>query len=269
VKHSIQIGQVPRRWTTLPKRLTQGILGVGKQSPNFTLQISDNELRRTGHISTNQKKVVRVREELRSIKRQLIARLREGTAQNPRNPRVILVSSALPGEGKTFVALNLALSLALERNLEVTLIDGDVSSRGLSQRLGLLNSAGLLDALDSESPDLSGLAQDTNLTNFLVIPAGRARPDATELLGSKGMANLVESITSESPNRVIILDSGSLLNENAPAVLAAYAGQIVFVIGANETSRLQINEALSVLDGHVGPLESANLGLVLNMTYAA
>jgi Mrp family chromosome partitioning ATPase len=175
-----------------------------------------------------------------------------------------LVTSARPGEGKSFVALNLALSLAIDREISVTLVDGDSSGRGLSQKLGLSSTTGLLDALDRESADSGPVVQATNLTNLDFMPAGRGRTDGAELLSGARMERVLDSLLSRSANHVVVLDSGGLLSDSSPIALARYSGQVVFVIACRQTGRSVVDEGLTLLDGHVGPLESANLGLVLN-----
>jgi Mrp family chromosome partitioning ATPase len=176
----------------------------------------------------------------------------------------VVVTSARPGEGKTFVALNLALSLAIDREIGVTLVDGDAIGRGLTQKLSLGPSAGLLDVLDRDSGDISSVVQDTNVGNLGIIPAGRARSDGSELLSGARMQRVLSSLVARTPNHVVVLDTGSLLSGSSPVVLSSYSGQAVFVVACGETGRSLVDESLTLLDAHIGPLESANLGLVLN-----
>ncbi len=144
------------------------------------------------------------------------------------------MTSSGPGEGKTFNALNLALSLTLDRECAVTLVDGDLTGRGLSNRFDLGGARGLLEVLEGDS-DLGSAVQSTNVSNLEVIPTGRPRADGVELLSSTRMGQLLDSLVHGGSNNLVIIDSGSMLSGSLPAVLASYAGQIVFVIAANET----------------------------------
>jgi Mrp family chromosome partitioning ATPase len=232
--------------------------------PEFSVRISDTDLRRSGHISPGPPEAVQTREEFRAIKKHIISNIAGGNEAGGRDRRVVVVTSARPGEGKTFVALNLALSLAIDREIGVTLVDGDAIGRGLTQKLSLGPSAGLLDVLDRDSGDISSVVQDTNVGNLGIIPAGRARSDGSELLSGARMQRVLSSLVARTPNHVVVLDTGSLLSGSSPVVLSSYSGQAVFVVACGETGRSLVDESLTLLDAHIGPLEFANLGLVLN-----
>jgi Mrp family chromosome partitioning ATPase len=221
-------------------------------------------MRRIGHVSPGPPDALFTREEFRVIKRPILAKIRGGNQPAGRDPRVILVTSAARGEGKSFVAQNLALSIAIERGVSVTLIDGDVVTRGLTRRFNLSTATGLLDALHDERLDVGQIQQGTNIDNFKIIPAGGARSDAAELISGDGMTQLLGNLARRSNNQVIIMDSGAILSGSLPTALASHAGQIMFVIASNETRRADIEESLTLLDTSIGSLEDANVGLVLN-----
>ncbi len=245
---------------SLPARWLGGLLGRPAEMPQFAVRIPEIELRRSGHVAAASADAVHVREEFRAIKKHVIANVTAGAGAQGRDPRIVLVTSARPGEGKTFCALNLALSLAIDRAMDVTLIDGDVVGHGLTRKLGLEGS-GLLDALDRGGSDV---VQSSNISNLSIIGAGRSRPDAAELLSSDRMSHLLDSFVSRSSNSMVVLDSAGVLSGSSAAILATQAGQTVFIAACNETPRSVVDEGLTLLDSHIGPLETANVGLVLN-----
>jgi len=242
---------------SLPRRLFGRLVGRPVEGPQYAVRIPEIDLRRSGHITTGTAESAQTREEFRAIKRNVVANL--ANASGARDPRVILVTSTRPGEGKTFVALNLALSLTVDRDMSVTLIDADPIDHGLSRRLGITEERGLFDGLGQGTTE----GQSTNVSNLTVIPAGRSRSDAPELLSSERMGRLLESLTN-SGSSLVILDSSALLSGSSAAALSGFAGQTLFVIGCRETGRQLVDEALTLLDSQIGPLESANIGLVLN-----
>jgi protein-tyrosine kinase len=170
---------------------------------------------------------------------------------------VVVVTSAVPGEGKSFSAMNLALALAMERDCSVLLIDADLARPRISTVLGLMDRPGLSDALLSASVDWRNYTLDSGVPGLRVLPAGRRSSDSPELLGSKRMEELVEQCT-RLENEIVIIDSAPLLATTEAQVLARLAGQIVMVVRANSTPQPAVGEALELLD------RSKPIGLVLN-----
>ena len=230
----------------------------------FSVTIPDAELMRIGHIAPSQANVMFTREEFRIIKRRLLAPIREGKSPDGRSARVILVTSARPSEGKTFLATNLALSLAMEPGMNVVLVDGDIGEATLTQRSNLVSATGLMDALVDETVNLSDLVWDTNVPNLGIVCAGPNRPNAVEYLGSERMKQVIENLLRRSNDQVIVIDSSAVLSTSIAVALAMHAGQVLFVVARNETRRSEIEDSLNVLDDVIGPLEDANIGLVLN-----
>ncbi|MFO1187515.1 MAG: P-loop NTPase [Alphaproteobacteria bacterium] len=245
---------------SLPARWFGNLIGRPVDVPQFAVRIPEMELRRSGHVAAASADAVHVREEFRAIKKHVLANVASGEGAGRRDPRIVLVTSARPGEGKTFSALNLALSLAIDRDMDVTLIDGDVVGHGLSRKLGL-EGGGLLDALDRHGADV---VQTSNISNLSIIGSGRSRADAAELLASERMGHLLDSFLSRSSNSMVVLDSAAVLSGSSASVLATHAGQTSFVVACNETPRSVVDEGLTLLDSHIGPLETANVGLILN-----
>ena len=199
----------------------------------------------------------RLATEYRRIKRPLVERAM-GSTPGLLNPNVLLVASAAPGDGKTFTSLNLAMSLAMERDLSVLLVDADVPKRDLSNALGLDAAAGLLDVLADDTLDVETLIHDTDVRGLAVLPAGRRSPIATELLASQRMQHLIDRLNAEDPRRVVLFDSPPLLATTEANGVAAVCGQIVMVVRAGTTPRSAVAAALA----QIGP--GKQVGLVLN-----
>ncbi len=186
-------------------------------------------------------------EEFRVIKRPLLANaFGRGTAP-VKNGKRIMVTSAFPGEGKSFCAINLAMSIAAERDNRVLLIDADVARPSIPRELGISAEVGLMDWLIDGKLDISDLVLDTNVDKLTILPAGRRHQQATELLASGSMSRLLEQISSRFPDRVCIFDSPPLLVTTEARVLASYMGQIVMVVEAGRTPRDQVTDALQTI----------------------
>ncbi len=198
-------------------------------------------------------------EELRLIKRPLLSAAFARGAQEVENSNLIMVTSANPNEGKTFIATNLALSMASEHDVHVLLIDADVANPSIPEVLGFEAEVGLIDAVSDSSIDLADVMIRTNIENLVVLPSGRSRPGASELLASARMTRFVNDIAKRYADRVIIFDSPPMLARSEAMVLAQHVGQVVFVVEAERTSRTAVNEALGMIGQKLG-------GIVLNKT---
>lgn len=190
----------------------------------------------------------RIANEFRVAKRPLINNCAGKTAVPVDNARRIMITSALPGEGKSYVSLNLAMSIAMERDSTVLLVEGDPTRPSLATLMGLPPSKGLIDLLVNPSMDVSDVLVRTNLGRLSFISAGTRHHHSTELLASKAMENLVNEVASRYEDRVLIFDSPPILAAPEPRVLARYMGQIVFVIEAERTSQSMVLEALEALE---------------------
>jgi exopolysaccharide/PEP-CTERM locus tyrosine autokinase len=197
-------------------------------------------------------------EEYRAIKRPLLMNITGKGADNPDNANIIMVASALPDEGKTYTSMNLALSMAMEKNTTVLLIDSDVVNPGLSRSLGLSKEKGLLDLLLDETVKISEVIHKTNIPKLNFIPAGQHHEHANELLASHEMKDLIYELSTRYADRVIIFDAPPLLVTSHSIVLSHYAGQILFIAEAGKTLQHEITEALSQFDSN------KVVGLVLN-----
>jgi len=161
---------------------------------------------------------------------------------------LIMVSSAQPGAGKTFCAVNLAISISLERDLSVLLIDADVAKPHISDVLGLADKPGLIDVLDDSTQSIEDMLIRTDLNDIQVLPAGHKHAQSTELLASDRMALLMHEIATRYGDRLIVMDSPPLLATSEAQALARQAGQIIFVVESGQTTDQEIHSAIELLD---------------------
>lgn len=201
-------------------------------------------------------------DQYRRIKRPLIDKALAGTAALG-EPRVIMVTSALPGDGKTFTSLNLALSMALERDVSVLLVDADVAKRHVSEILKLDTQAGLLDALVDDRLEPESLIVPTTTRGFSVLPAGKRVASTAELLSSNHMRKIVAALCARNPRRIVLLDSPPLLATNEGRALLKVAGQVVLVVRAGRTPRQAVHAAVALFDAQQAG------GLVLNEVHGS
>ena len=185
-------------------------------------------------------------EEFRLLKRDLLAQLRD----NPRGNR-ILVCSPNSGEGKSFCAINLALSLAAEKDLEILLVDADFGSPSIPQSLGLNPGPGLMDALADPMIAIEDCIVRTDLPSLSVLSAGQRSNNDTEYLTSSRTQHLLARLTEGRPERVLIFDSPPLLGASPAAVLAGHAAIALLVVQADRTSESAVREAAALLKGGV------------------
>lgn len=190
-----------------------------------------------------------IADQYRVIKRPLIKNAMGKGASVIANGNLIMVTSALPGEGKTFTSINLALSIAAELDSSVLLVDADVARPSLMRMLGLpTDSPGLLDLVLDDSKDLSSVLLKTNVEKLSVLPSGTPHPRATELLASDAMVKLLEEISARYPDRIIVFDSPPLLITTESRVLATHMGQIVMVVQAGKTLQSDVKRALATIE---------------------
>lgn len=189
-----------------------------------------------------------IAEEFRLIKRPLLANaVLEGPAAVD-NGNLIMISSALPGEGKTFNAINLAISMAMELDYTVLLVDADVSRPSVLRELDVPPQAGLMDVLAGEVSDLSEVLLKTNIDKLTLLPAGMPHQRATELLASDAMEQLLGQIAHRYADRIIVFDSPPLLVTTESRVLATHMGQVVLVVEAERTTHAQVRQALATIE---------------------
>lgn len=189
-------------------------------------------------------------EEMRLIKRNVLHRFRKNS--RPQS-NVILVTSSMPGEGKSFLSLNLAMSLAFEYDLNVVLVDADFARPDLMTRMGVDEQAGLLDVVAESSRDLSEVLLRTQIERLSLIPSGQHRELASELVSSDRMHEIMAELASRYPDRLVIVDTAPVLGDSGTAILSEYAGQLLFVVEADSTERTTIDTALDLLPSDQEP----------------
>ncbi len=204
----------------------------------------------------------KIKEEYRHIKRPLLMNAAGKGTNVLKHANLIMVTSSHPGEGKTFTAANLALSIAAERDKTVLLVDADVVRPSLSQLLGYSADRGLVDHLVDSSLDIADLLIKTDLPTLTILPAGTPHHLSTELLASTAMQQLTEQLSTRYRDRVVIFDSPPLLPTTESCVLAHLMGQIIIVVEAERTTRADVRESLDRL----GSLPETSVGFVLNKT---
>ena len=180
----------------------------------------------------------------RQIKRPLISQALASPAPVPGSPRLIMMASALPGDGKTFTSINLALSIARERDVSVVLVDADTPKPHVSRIFGVEKEPGLLDALGDPSADIESFVLPTDVGGLSIVPAGKSHEGATELLASARMASVVTRLVARDPRRIVLFDSPPLLVSSESRALSAIAGQVILVVRSGATPHQAVLDAL-------------------------
>jgi protein-tyrosine kinase len=196
-------------------------------------------------------------DQYRVIKRPLIANAKGKSSTISNHANLIMVTSALVGEGKSFTSVNLAMSIAMELDNTVMLVDADVARPSVLRMLGLPSGPGLLDLLEG-STDMASVLLKTNIDKLTILPSGTPHPQATELLASDAMRLLLDDMAQRYSDRIIIFDSPPLLLTTEARVLATQMGQLVMVIQADKTLQASVQHALATIKS------CSHIHLVLN-----
>lgn len=226
-------------------------------SSNNNFKIDEDRLKEQNILTLNNDNVL-IAEEFRLIKRSLLINAFTGGENAIENGNIIMVTSSLPNEGKTYCAMSLALSMAKEKDLNVLLVDADVSKPDVMKTFGEKNHKGLIDVIGDDSVDLRDCIVKTDLKNLSILPAGKKHSFTTELLASEKMGNIIDELAQRYHDRVIVIDSPPALASSASSVLAMHVGQILFVVEADRTSEEEVKEALQLVKS------CKNVNLILN-----
>lgn len=220
--------------------------------------VNRDRLRREGLI-VPESPVTGLLEEFRIVKRELIADARD---IKDKSGRLILVSSPHPDEGKTYCAVNLAIAMAAESDVEVLLVDADVIKPSIANRLGIEDEAGeskgLMDAIADPDVDVETLALKTDIDGLFVLPAGTSSARDSELLASARTGEILGTLTAGAPNRFVIFDTPPALAASPAAELAKHVGQTVLIVRASNTARAALEDAQQLLSA------CADIKLLLN-----
>jgi len=199
-----------------------------------------------------------VHDDYRRIKRPLISNACGRDRSMAEYGNLILVTSSVPGEGKSYTSVNLALTISQEMDITVLLVDCDVAKQGVSRMLGLEKKCGVADVLESGELSIGDVLLQTDIPCLRVVPAGKQNDNFAEMLGSNRMLELVNEVASRYSDRIIIFDGPPLLSTPQAQILAGLVGQIVFVVEAGKTPQSMVDAALEMI-----PQDQA-VGLVLN-----
>lgn len=197
--------------------------------------------------------------DFRFLKRPVLARVFGLSRSNAKTGNLVMVTSDMPKAGKSFVSLNLAASMASEQMMRVLLVDADPVRHTLTSRFGVESRPGLLELLTGEAQRLSDVMLTTDVESLYFLPAGRPRPDATELLSGPRMSQVLKNL--DDPNLVVLLDSPPLLLSSEGRVLADHVHHALVVVEAGRSTAGEVGNVLQLLQG-----SSAAVNLVLNKT---
>lgn len=219
----------------------------GGQRPVQTLDFES--LKARGFLSPDDK-TAKIHQEFRLVKRRLLDNAFGRLRPVVDNGRLIMVTSSLPGEGKTFSAINLAISIAIGGEHPVLLLDADIARPSVANTLELdiPDEMGLTDYLENPSIPVTDLLLPTSLPELTLLPAGHLKHRPVDLLASGNMARLIETLKTMLPHHVIVVDSPPLLPVTETRSLTALVGQVMLVVAAGETPRSAVNESLLQLE---------------------
>ncbi|MDO6763573.1 XrtA-associated tyrosine autokinase [Agarivorans sp. 1_MG-2023] len=238
---------------------TEAATTPSKRVDKPVLQIDSAVLKRLGMLSDIRSRETRMlSDEYRGIKRKLLKNAFEPGLIPQNKSNLIMVTSANPGEGKTFTSINLALSLALEKDKTVLLIDSDVLKPTVSKTLGIGQHMGLMEYLLGQTNDVADVIYHTNIPNLRIMPAGMPHHLSNELLASEKMRSLTQELNSRYSDRVVLFDSPPILGVNETVVLSNFIGQAVVVVEQDSTKMAAIKSAVSQFS------EELAIGYVLN-----
>jgi exopolysaccharide/PEP-CTERM locus tyrosine autokinase len=252
-----------RSAVTPPATRLAAVVPAEHEYSGHRIVVDSAQLRASGLLAPNSEER-RLAEQYRTVKRPLLRNA--DPTLDPPVPRgnLLMVASALAGEGKTFTCVNLCLSIARERDWSVVLVDGDCSKPHLSRLFSAEKELGLMDLLRDPALTFDSLVMPTDIPGLSLLPSGSADPHASELLASRRMDELCEHLSSEAgAGRMVVFDSSPLLLTTEAAVLASKVGQVVVVVHANNTQQQAVLAALDKLD------QTKAIGFVLNKSWGA
>lgn len=243
----------------MPAAATVPAADAAPKQRSRKIDLDLNRMRDMGMVTAAGGRTLLV-EDFRIIKRPLLKRAFAERQEGDKPGNLIMITSSLPGEGKTYCAINLAMSIAMELDHTVLLVDADVARPSVLRTLGLPAQRGLMDILLDDKIDLGDVMLRTNVDTLSILPAGTSNPRATELLASQTMSALLAEIANRYPDRIVIFDSPPLLLTSESHVLATHMGQIALVVEAETTTQHAVKESLRQLEG------CSNVNLIYNKT---
>ncbi len=230
-----------------PAAITPGVDATEPPRPHKVVAVDRLRLREEGFLAPENYQR-QMADEYRRIKRPLIANAFGIGVPAVAAGNLILVTSAISSEGKTHTCINLALSMAAERDRTVLLVDGDIPKPHISRLFGVADQPGLMDVLQDQRCDPGELLIHTDIPNLSLLPAGRWHEHSTELLASGRMRSVCQELSQRYADRIVLFDSPPLLAATEGQVIGAAVGQVVLVIAENLTGRDDVQAALALLD---------------------
>jgi protein-tyrosine kinase len=224
--------------------------------PNAKIVHVDREGLRASALLPPEAQERELADQYRAIKRPLIETAINAPQGN--EAQLIMTASALPGDGKTFTCINLALSLSLEKDYTVLLVDGDVAKPHISKVFGVDKEPGLLDVLADPTLDIESVILPTDVPRLSLLPAGRHSETATELLASGRMTQVAQQLAARSHRGIVLFDTPPVLLTSEARVLTGLAGQVVLVVKAGVTPQQAVKDAIETIGA------AKNVRLVLN-----
>jgi protein-tyrosine kinase len=215
--------------------------------PREALRIDLQKLAADGFVTPDNPRS-RIADEFRILKRPLLANAAAKGPSAIKYANLVMVTSAVPGEGKTFTSVNLAMSIAMELERTVLLVDGDVARPSLPRVLGVDHGRGLMDVVGAEGRPLSEVLIKTNVPKLTLLLAGSPHPRAAEMLASNAMSRFLDELAKRYSDRIVIFDSPPLLPTTESRLLATRMGQIVFVVHAETTRQSEVKQALATIE---------------------
>jgi protein-tyrosine kinase len=227
-----------------------------------TVRIDEVALRHAGVLAPDGESR-RAADQYRTIKRSIIKAAFGSSDSGAHHSQLVAISSALPGDGKTQTCINVALSLALEKDHQVVLIDADIAKPHVSRLLGIEGEPGLIDVLTTKDMSVRSAILATDRPNLWVLPAGRHSDVAMELLASHRMRDVVEEVVRLFPHAIILFDTSPILLTMEARVLTSMVGQVVLVVKANGTPQQAVLDAVHAIGN------PSRIRLVLNQVSAS
>ncbi len=255
---SASVQRQPERQFEQVAAVVEGPDGSGNDDYTGRFVGVDRELLRQAGLLPPEDQTRHMADQYRLIKRPILDIASGKTADKPENANLVMIASALPGDGKTFNAINIALSLAVEKDTSVLLVDADVAKPHISRLFGVADEIGLIDLLEDQSMSVANAIMKTDVPRLSIMSAGHSNEHATELLASRRMNAVAAELSARDPNRIVVFDSPPLLATSESRVLASCMGQIVLVVCSDKTPQQAVGDALESLD------EDKAINLVLN-----
>ncbi|MEM7610323.1 MAG: XrtA-associated tyrosine autokinase [Pseudomonadota bacterium] len=246
------------RLSTRPSLTDSG----GQDVEERFVEVDRDRLREAGLLAPESQSRM-LADQYRLIKRPLLDNAVGKNASIVEDGNLIMISSALSGDGKTFTCINLALSMASEKDMTILLVDADVAKPHISRIFGVSKQPGLIDLLLDESLTLDDVILKTDVPGLRLLPSGQIHDQATELLASKRMRSLVQQLSKRYANRAVVFDSPPLLVTPEARVLGSHMGQIAMVVCAGKTPQQAVLDAVACID------ESKAMNLILNQSLAS